>query len=268
MDTYIQQALELPVSELETLHKTDTSYTFLSALARTTRDPKVIRDQLVSVLFAGRDTAAATMSWCLYELSGKPEVVARLRAEIMDCLGSTDTPSFAHLKSMKYLKAVLSETLRMYPVVPFNLRVALQDTTLPRGGGPEGRDPVPIKEGSMIAYSPLVLQRRSDVYPATLPDGRPFPDPEEFVPERWLQREKGLGWVPTAWTYIPFNGGPRICIGQQFALTEMGYTLVRLLQKYDRVERRMPREHCGVARADIVMAPGKPINVALLCPEV
>ena len=119
---------------------------------------------------------------------------------------------------MRYLQNTLSETLRLYPVVPFNVRLALKDTTLPRGGGADGLSPIGILKDTPIGYSTLVMQRREDLYPENS-------DHLVFRPERWES------WQPKPWQYIPFNGGPRICIGQQFALTELGYTIVRLLQR-------------------------------------
>jgi hypothetical protein len=128
----------------------------------------------------------------------------------------------------------MNETLRLYPVVPFNVRLALHDTTLPRGGGPDGMGPVGILKDTPIGYSTLVMQRRADLYPEAWskfsekgPNGL---DPLNFNPDRWAN------WQPKPWTHIPFNGGPRICIGQQFALTEMGYTIVRMLQRFDKLD--------------------------------
>ena len=92
------------------------------------------------------------------------------------------------------------------------MRCALQDTTLPTGGGPDGLQPLGILKDTLIGYSTLYLHRRQDLYP----DSPDLPHPHEFSPERWQK------WQPRPWQYLPFNGGPRICIGQQFALTEMG----------------------------------------------
>ena len=264
MEPYIARALALPLDELEKLTRSDKDYTMLSALALFTRDPTQIRDQLVAVLLAGRDTTAAILSWIIKELSVRPHMVRRLRAEIAAHVSLGATPSFADLKAMKYLQAILNETLRLYPAIPFNMCVALQDSTLPRGGGPDGDHPIEVAKNTIIAYAPICMQRRNDLYPATYPNGTPFPNPQLFEPERWLDsslaepymenvetkseemegegRAKGGPWVPNSWTYIPFNGSPRMCIGQQFALTEMGYTLVRIFQRYARVERRMSEE--------------------------
>ena len=243
----------------------------------------MLRDQLVAVLLAGRDTTACTLSWLFYELSKHPQVVKKLRQEVQDVVGieGSPVPTYESLKGMRYLQVrkkslslgsglekrkifqyylikpwflqhTLNETLRLYPIVPYNIRVALKDTTLPRGGGPDGLDPVGVLKNTRIGYSTLVMQRRPELYPSP---STGFPPVEEFVPERWEN------WTPRAWTYIPFNGGPRICVGQQFALTEMAYVVVRLLQRYKRVENRMPivgpngeRKVPGMS-SDIVLQP-------------
>ncbi|KAF2850239.1 cytochrome P450 alkane hydroxylase-like protein [Plenodomus tracheiphilus IPT5] len=252
VSTYIDKALTLSPSELEEKSNHDSSYTFLHAIASYTRDRSILRDQLVSVPLAGRDTTACTLTWTIYHLSTSPTILAKLRQEILDTVGPTEKPTYENLKNMKYLQHILNETLRLYPVVPYNVRLALKDTTLPTGGGPNGTDPIGILSGTPIGYSTLVMQRRADLYPSP---STGFPDPDAYVPERWDN------WTPKSWTYVPFNGGPRICIGQQFALTEMGYTLVRLFQRFERVENRMGGEEPGM-HADIVLQPAKEVRVA------
>lgn len=145
----------------------------------------------------------------------------------------------------------MNETLRLYPIIPFNVRLALKDTTLPHGGGPTGNSPIGILKGTPISYSTLAMQRRPDLYP---PPSSGFPAVDEFVPERWD------GWYPKAWTYIPFNGGPRLCVGQQFALMEMGFTVVRILQRFGRVECRMSER--PKMKTDIVLQPAEGVQVA------
>lgn len=247
---FIDDALRLTNEELATKTKSEQGYTFLHALAGYTRDRKMLRDQLVAVLLAGRDTTASSLSWTFYELARYPEAVKRLRAEIINHVGLDRAPTYENLKNMKYLQNVMNETLRLYPAVPFNVRLALKDTTLPRGGGPDGLSPVGILKDTPIGYSTLVMQRRPDL----------TPEAESFRPERW---EK---WQPKHWQYIPFNGGPRICIGQQFALTEMGYTLVRILQKFDKVENHMYEVDGGnpCLKAEIVLQPGQGVQVGFV----
>ncbi|KAH6650841.1 cytochrome P450 [Chaetomium tenue] len=256
INLYIERTLRLTPEELASKSKSDSGYTFLHALAGYTRDRQVLRDQLIAVLLAGRDTTACTLSWTIYELARHPEILEKLRAEILSVVGSTRAPTYDDLKSMKYLQNVMNETLRLYPIVPFNVRLALKDTTLPRGGGPAGLDPVKVLKDTPIGYSTLVMQRREDLYP---PASATFASSDEFSPERWFH------WQPKPWQYIPFNGGPRICIGQQFALTEMAYVLTRLFQRYDRIDNHMAPIDGGkpVLKADIVLQPGKGVVVGL-----
>lgn len=256
VNQYIERALQLSPAELESNAKADKGYTFLHAISSFTRDRKILRDQIVAVLLAGRDTTASTLSWTLYEFARNPNVVAKLRAEILSTMGPDRTPTYEDLKNMTYLKAVINEALRLYPVVPFNVRLALKDTTLPTGGGPDGLQPVGVTKDTYIGYSTLVMQRRADLYPPVSED---FADPALFSPERWAK------WHPKPHHYIPFNAGARICVGQQFALTEMGYVLCRLLQRYDRITNHMEEIDGGnpMLKAEIVLSPGQGVRVSL-----
>ncbi|KAI5456123.1 cytochrome P450 [Mariannaea sp. PMI_226] len=255
IDFYIERALRLSPEELAAKSSGDHNYTFLHALAGFNRDRIFLRDQIMSILIASRDTTACILSWALYELGRHPEAVTKLRAELLETLGPTRAPTYKDLKNMAYLKAVLSETLRLYPAVPFNVRLALKDTTLPTGGGPDGTEPLPVLKDTPVAYSTLVMQRRADLYP---PVSDKFADPDVFSPDRWAH------WHPKPHEYIPFNAGPRICIGQQFALTEMSYVICRMFQRYERVVSYMNEIDDGKPRlkADIVLSPGQGVRVA------
>jgi cytochrome P450 len=114
---------------------------------------------------------------------------------------------------------------------------------------------VKVLKDTPIAYSTLVMQRREDLYP---PVSDKFAPVDVFSPDRWFH------WQPRAWQYIPFNGGPRICIGQQFALTEMSYVLTRLFQRYDRIDNYMAEIDGGnpTMKADIVLQPADGVKVA------
>ncbi|KAL1878555.1 hypothetical protein VTK73DRAFT_7820 [Phialemonium thermophilum] len=250
MNPYIEQTLRIPVEELEKLSKSDKDFTFLHNIARFTRNPRIIRDQIMAVLIAGRDTTAATLSWTIYELSNYPRIVAKLRNEILATVGAGRMPTYEDLKNMRYLTHTLNETLRLYPAVPYNVRAALQTSTLP---GLPGQPDITVFKDDVVVYSALAMQRRKDIYP---PVSEKFADPAVFNPDRWEH------WTPKAWTYLPFNGGPRICVGQNFAMTEMAFILVRLLQKYERIEYRGDW-HAQYHKAEIVGAPGHGVPVAL-----
>ncbi|KAG5419204.1 ALK2 [Candida metapsilosis] len=217
---YVERALSLSPEELE---KQD-GYVFLYELAKHTRDPKVLQDQLLNILVAGRDTTAGLLSFVFFELARNPRVYAKLREEIGSKFGlgeesRVEDITFESLKNCEYLKAILNECLRLYPSVPQNFRVATRNTTLPRGGGPDGQSPILVTKGQTVVYSVYATHRMEEYY------GK---DALEFRPERWFEPEtRKLGWA-----FVPFNGGPRICLGQQFALTEASYVTTRLVQEF------------------------------------
>ena len=129
VEPIIEQTLRLDPAEL----KTKENQSFLHALAATgSRDRQFLRDQIVAVLLAGRDTTAGTLSFLFYELRRYPQIVARLRQEILDTLGTDRAPSYDDLKNMYYLQHCLNETLRLYPAVPFNVSLLSHSEALSR----------------------------------------------------------------------------------------------------------------------------------------
>lgn len=108
VNTFVDDTLRLPPEELEKTTKSDEGYTFLHALANSTRNKQVLRDQLVAVLLAGRDTTACTLSWVFYELSKAPNIVKKLRREILEQVGTERRPTYQDLKDMKYLQVPYS----------------------------------------------------------------------------------------------------------------------------------------------------------------
>ncbi|PYH93210.1 cytochrome P450 [Aspergillus ellipticus CBS 707.79] len=226
-------------------------YVFLHGLAEATQDPVELRSQLLNILLAGRDTTASLLSWCILLLTRNPEYFTALRSTILSEFGSYTEPrdiTFANLKSCRPLQNFLNEVLRLYPIVPGNRRTATRNTTLPTGGGPNGTDPVYVKQGTPVFYSTFVMHRRPDIWGS---------DADEFRPERWNERKVG-------WEYLPFNGGPRICIGQQFALTEAGYVLVRILQRFDRFEGVGPTAQGEIKMSvNLTLAPGDNVTVRM-----
>jgi cytochrome P450 len=104
VEIFIEDALSLSPEELEKRTKSDEGYTFLHALASQNRDRKFLRDQIVAVLLAGRDTTACTLSWLFYEISTLPGVQEKLRAEVLRTVGTAKEPTYEDLKGMKYLQ--------------------------------------------------------------------------------------------------------------------------------------------------------------------
>ncbi|ORY17101.1 putative cytochrome P450 alkane hydroxylase [Clohesyomyces aquaticus] len=201
----IQDLEKNPTSEKE-------RYVFLQELAKQTIDKNTLTDEILSILMAGRDTTACLLSNTFHALARHPEVWMKLKGEVAHLDGRT--PGYEELRQMKYLKYIMNESLRLYPVVAGNSRVAVRPTVLPVGGGADGRSPVLVRLGQPVSFFAYALHRRTDLF---------GPDADEFKPERWETLRPG-------WTCTPFSGGPRVCLGQQFALTEAGYTIVRIVQ--------------------------------------
>ncbi|KAJ7220117.1 cytochrome P450 monooxygenase pc-1 [Mycena pura] len=190
--------------------------TLLDELLNSTTDHKLLRDQTLNILLAGRDTTMHTLTITIYFLAMYPPVAARLRDEIMAVVGPSERPSYEHIKDMKYLRAVINETLRLYPPVE-----TVKATTWP---SPDPNEkPIYIPAGMKIWYSVMIMQRRADLW---------GPDADQFDPDRFLDERVQKYLVQNPWQFLPFNGGPRICLGQQFAYNEMSFVLVRLLQAF------------------------------------
>ena len=167
----------------------------------------------------------------------------RLREEVHTVVGHTEHPSREQIRKMAYLAIIIKESthstpsnrlevcsyylgLRVYPPVPLNNRTANKDTILPRGGGPDGTAPILVRKGEVVVFSQYVNARRKNIF---------GPDADDFRPERWEEQDSSN---PYGWAYFPFNGGPRACLGQDFALMEVSYTIVRLLQDFTTI--RLP----------------------------
>lgn len=203
-------------------------YIFLDALMKETTDPQVLRDESLNIMLAGRSTTASLLLSIFYELARNPDVWQRLRTEVLSCFGNGELPeelaslTFENLKRCVYLRYVINETLRLYPPVMLNLRRAIRDTCLPEGGGAKGEDPCLINEGEYVALHIYSMHRLESVF---------GDDAAIYNPDRWATISSKVGSA-----FIPFGTGPRVCLGQQYALTEASYATVRLLQTFDNIE--------------------------------
>src|SRR6266699_2643266 len=168
-----------------------------------------IRDELMTMLLAGHETTANTLSWTWYLLSQHPEVEQRLYTEIDEVLGGA-LPTIEHLPELKYTNMVLEEALRLYPPACILSRKAIADDEL---GGYR------IPANSMIIVSPYAIQHHPDYWP----DPESF-DPERFTPERSAGRSH--------YAYFPSSSGPRMCIGSSFAMMEAQLILATIAQRY------------------------------------
>ncbi|KIW84515.1 hypothetical protein Z517_03765 [Fonsecaea pedrosoi CBS 271.37] len=245
----------------ESMRADEAEFVFLDTVAKDIPDRCAVRGQIINLLVAGRDTTACLLSWTLFSLVRHPKVLEKLRSEISHACDRGAELNRNSLRSMSYLQNVIKETLRLYPSVPVNVRTATRTTILPTGGGPDRKSPVPIPKGASVAYSVYAMHRRPDLYGM---------DAELFRPERWDEdMPLNQDLTNAKWGYLPFNGGPRICLGMDFAVTEAAYTIVRLIQRFPTI--RLPPgevvEQTGVERQTmtLVMSITEGCKVELEC---
>ncbi|KZS95633.1 cytochrome P450 monooxygenase pc-3 [Sistotremastrum niveocremeum HHB9708] len=199
--------------------------TMLSHLVKSTEDEKILVDEILNMLIAGRDTTAALLTFVVYCLARHPHVLHKLREEILTQLGANRSPTYADIREMKYLRAVINETLRLFPSVPFDLRCTTRPTTWPANS--PGEKPYYIPTNTIVIYSVYIMQRSEQYW---------GPDALEFDPERFLDERVAKYLTPNPFVFLPFNAGPRICLGQQFAYNESSFFLIRLLQSFDEID--------------------------------
>ncbi|XP_018365040.1 PREDICTED: cytochrome P450 9e2-like [Trachymyrmex cornetzi] len=165
---------------------------------------------------AGFDTISSAMCFTTYEIGINPDVQRKLREEVDDVLRQTNgKPTYEAINCMKYLDAVISEALRLYPIASFLDRKCVKETKLPPAT-PDG-EPITIKPGDSIWIPNFSLHR----------DPKYYPHPDKFDPDRFLN-----GDVDNS-VYMPFGIGPRICIGNRFALMQAKVMLFYLLWRCD-----------------------------------
>jgi len=169
---------------------------------------KYLRDIMINLILAGRDSASQLVTWTCYLLSQNPEKEKKLLQEIDEELRG-ETPSLHNVKNLKYLKAVLDETLRIWPPVPIERKYALEDDQLPNGTF--------IPKGTVVVWSVWAMGRMSEFWE----------NPMEFLPERWLETENIHNPA-----FIPFLIGPRTCLGQNMAYLQAKILLCLLYQKF------------------------------------
>jgi len=170
---------------------------------------EALRNEAAVLFMAGHETTANTLAWAWYLLSQAPDVEARLHAELDQVLGGRQ-PTLADLPRLAYTRAVLEETLRLYPPVPILPREALRDETY---------QDTRIPKGSLVLVVPWLLHRHRKLWDK----------PDHFIPDRFMPGGAG---APSKFAYIPFSIGPRICAGMSFGQQEALLCLATLAQSF------------------------------------
>ncbi len=170
---------------------------------------KQVRDEALTLFLAGHETTANALTWTWYLLSQNPEVEARLHSELDRVLGQR-LPAFDHLPELKYVEMIVAESIRLYPAAWSIGRRNIEAYNI---AGHE------LPAGSILLMSPFVVHR----------DPRWFPDPEKFDPLRFTPEAAA---ARPKFSYIPFGGGARVCIGERFAWMEGTLLLAALAQRW------------------------------------
>ncbi len=179
-----------------------------------------LRDQIFTLLMAGHETTAKSLTWTLYLLDQHPDIAVRLRAEL-DAVLNGRVANYEDLPNMPYTWMVIQEAMRIYPPVWLVSRLCQADDVI---GG------YLIPSGSLVIVSPYIMHRHKEFWS----------DPETYDPERFSP-EAGSARPPFA--YLPFSGGPRQCIGRAFATVETQLVLATIMQRFElRLEAGRPVE--------------------------
>jgi cytochrome P450 len=212
----------------------------LSAVDAETGKPladRDVRDEVLTLFFAGHETTALTLAWMFTFLDSRPQVLARMRAEVDEVLRGRD-PTFDDVPKLVYLRQVVEETLRLRPAAPILARNVVEQDEI---------DGYRTSPGDVVFLFLWGAHRHS----AFWTDPETF-DPERFAPDGCKDRH--------SWSFIPFSGGPRTCIGNMFALIEASILVAQLLNRLD-----FEVLSCADVRPVAVgtMRPSRPIRVVL-----
>ncbi|KAF9971257.1 hypothetical protein BGZ73_005833 [Actinomortierella ambigua] len=201
-----------------------------------------IKDIILNFTIAGRDTTAQALTWmfyCLLRQEADPKDMAQLVEEVDQVLPDQQTPTYESHRKQKFAEACLYETLRLYPVVPRNLKTCIEDDVLPDG--------TQIRKGDIFTWSSWVMGRQESIW---------GPDAKFYRPGRWINADK-----PSQAKFNSFHTGPRVCLGQQFATIEALTMIALILQRFtvEMVDPKKPVEYD--ASVTLPMANGLPVRL-------
>jgi cytochrome P450 len=191
---------------------------------------------MYTLMLAGHETTAATMAWAINRLVTNPDLMDRARTEVLSVLDGAQLDA-SHVGKLKYIEAMINETMRLDPVIPNFGRTLTRPMTI------AGRE---LPAGVTIAPCIYLVHRRPELWPA----------PETFKPERFLEAR------PSPYTFFPFGGGARRCLGAAFATYQMKIVIAEILSRVElkKVEGYTAR----TTRRGIAFAPSEGMPVLVL----
>ncbi len=172
-------------------------------------DESLLKDQVVAMIATGHESTACALAWAFYLVTQHGDVRDRLYEEVDNALGGRD-PQAADLPALQYTGMVFEEAMRLYPPVWTISRVATMDDEV---------SGVKIPKGTTVMLSPYAMHRNRDIWP----------EPEKFMPERF--HPDAVAQRPR-YSYFPFGGGPRVCLGNRFAMMEAKIMMAMVIQRY------------------------------------
>ncbi|XP_006644863.3 cytochrome P450 94B3-like [Oryza brachyantha] len=215
-----------------------------------------LRDVVTNFILAGRDTTSSALTWFFWLLSGRPDVQDKIVREVRSVRQSSGsggtggaaaaTFSFDELRDMQYLHAAITESMRLYPPVPFDTHSCKEEEFLPDGTF--------VGKGWLVTYCAYAMGRVEDVWGA---------DCEEFRPERWLD-EAGAFRPENPFKYPVFHAGPRMCLGKEMAYIQMKSIVACVLERFSLRYARDGGAHPGfIVSITLRMEGGLPMKVAI-----
>ncbi|KAA8548231.1 hypothetical protein F0562_004508 [Nyssa sinensis] len=191
----------------------------LSRMILAGHDEDAIRDMIVSIIMAGRDTTSAAMTWFFWLLSGHPRIEEEL-VRVLDFDEDDRLSQYQALKEMRLLKACLCESMRLYPPVAWDSKHAIADDLLPDG--------TPVWAGDRVTYFPYGMGRMKGLW---------GDDWFEFKPDRWLLEPDNDGRRELKkvcpYKFPVFQAGPRVCLGKEMAFIQMKYVVASILKRFE-----------------------------------
>ena len=179
-----------------------------------------VSGNVMTMLLAGEDTTANTLTWAIWLLTRNPEALAKARAEVDAVSSGRSGWTLERLAELRYLEACANETMRLKPVAPFLMLQALRETRIAD---------VRVPAGTLV-WAAL----RTDTVRAEY-----FPDPTRFDPDRWLNAHAAPSTTSANRVAMPFGAGPRVCPGRQLAMLEIKMALAMLLGAFE-IESLVP----------------------------
>jgi len=199
------------------MNESDPSILRFLIAAREETTSSQLRDDLLSMLVAGHETTASAMTWTLNLLAEHPQEMVKVQEEIDRVMGDREKVTMADYKELKFLMRCVNESMRLYPHPPVLIRRALVDDNLTVNG-----KTYTVRKGQDVMISVYNLHRSPDVWDR----------PNDFIPDRFPIDDPIPTEQNTDFRYIPFSGGPRKCVGDQFALMEAVVGLTVVLKRY------------------------------------